>query len=102
MGSPDPDGRQIDGLGGGVSSLSKTALISRPGEHFAAAVASRGRAYALPGVPWADDAERAADPAAGWDIVYRFGQVPVRNGTTIDWGSTCGNLLSAAALVRLH
>lgn len=29
LGSPDPDGRQIDGLGGGISSLSKAALIGR-------------------------------------------------------------------------
>ena len=27
LGSPDPDGRQIDGLGGGMSSLSKAAII---------------------------------------------------------------------------
>ena len=33
MGSPDPNGRQLDGLGGGISSLSKVAIIgpsSRP------------------------------------------------------------------------
>jgi 2-methylaconitate cis-trans-isomerase PrpF len=33
MGSPDPNGRQLDGLGGGVSSLSKVAVVgpaSRP------------------------------------------------------------------------
>jgi hypothetical protein len=29
LGSPDPDGRQIDGLGGGISSLSKVAIIGR-------------------------------------------------------------------------
>lgn len=92
MGSPDPDGRQIDGLGGGVSSLSKTAIVSPPGEHMRDA----------PGVAWADDVARAADPHTGWDIVYRFGQVPVRAGTAIDWGSTCGNLLAAAALFAVH
>ena len=27
LGSPDPDGRQVDGLGGGISSLSKAAII---------------------------------------------------------------------------
>ena len=27
LGSPDPDGRQIDGLGGGISSLSKAAIL---------------------------------------------------------------------------
>jgi 2-methylaconitate cis-trans-isomerase PrpF len=29
LGSPDPDGRQIDGLGGGISSLSKAAILGR-------------------------------------------------------------------------
>lgn len=29
MGSPDPYGRQVDGLGGGISSLSKVAIIGR-------------------------------------------------------------------------
>ncbi|MGE0821351.1 MAG: 2-methylaconitate cis-trans isomerase PrpF family protein [Candidatus Binatia bacterium] len=29
LGSPDPDGRQIDGLGGGISSLSKAAIIGK-------------------------------------------------------------------------
>src|SRR5207244_8324625 len=29
LGSPDPDGRQIDGVGGGISSLSKAAIIGR-------------------------------------------------------------------------
>ncbi|KNC99497.1 uncharacterized protein SPPG_04892 [Spizellomyces punctatus DAOM BR117] len=32
MGSPDPDGRQIDGLGGGISSLSKVAVVGRAKE----------------------------------------------------------------------
>ena len=32
MGSPDPDGRQIDGLGGGISSLSKVAVIGKSEE----------------------------------------------------------------------
>jgi 2-methylaconitate cis-trans-isomerase PrpF len=31
LGSPNPNRRQIDGLGGGVSSTSKTAIISRSG-----------------------------------------------------------------------
>ena len=32
LGSPDPYGRQIDGLGGGISSLSKVGIIGRGGE----------------------------------------------------------------------
>lgn len=30
MGSPDPNGRQLDGMGGGVSSLSKVCVIGKP------------------------------------------------------------------------
>src|SRR5271167_5132324 len=30
LGSPDPNGRQLDGLGGGISSLSKVCVIGRP------------------------------------------------------------------------
>jgi 2-methylaconitate cis-trans-isomerase PrpF len=31
LGSPDPNGRQVDGLGGGISSLSKAAIIAPSG-----------------------------------------------------------------------
>jgi 2-methylaconitate cis-trans-isomerase PrpF len=30
MGAPDPNGRQLDGMGGGLSSLSKVCVIGRP------------------------------------------------------------------------
>jgi hypothetical protein len=30
MGSPDPSGRQLDGMGGGLSSVSKVCVVSRP------------------------------------------------------------------------
>ncbi|HET9557710.1 MAG TPA: PrpF domain-containing protein, partial [Actinomycetota bacterium] len=30
LGSPDPFGRQLDGMGGGISSLSKAAVIGPP------------------------------------------------------------------------
>lgn len=30
MGSPDPNGRQLDGMGGGLSSLSKICVVGRP------------------------------------------------------------------------
>ena len=30
LGSPDPYGRQLDGLGGGISSLSKAVIIGAP------------------------------------------------------------------------
>lgn len=47
LGSPDPDGRQIDGLGGGSSSLSKAAIVGPP------------------------------PPGSPADIAYRFAQVEV-------------------------
>ncbi len=31
MGSPDPNGRQLDGMGGGLSSLSKICIVGPPG-----------------------------------------------------------------------
>ena len=30
MGSPDPNGRQLDGMGGGVSSVSKACVVGPP------------------------------------------------------------------------
>ncbi len=47
LGSPDPDGRQIDGLGGGISSLSKAAIVG------------------------------AAPPGSSADVAFRFAQVEV-------------------------
>ena len=41
LGSPDPDGRQIDGLGGGSSSLSKAAIVGPPPPDSPADVAYR-------------------------------------------------------------
>src|SRR5215213_2911333 len=47
MGSPDPYGRQVDGLGGGISSLSKIAIVG------------------------------VAPPDADVDVTFTFGQVEV-------------------------
>ena len=47
LGSPDPDGRQIDGLGGGISSLSKAAIVG------------------------------PAPPGSGAGVAFRFAQVEV-------------------------
>lgn len=78
LGSPDKAGRQISGLGGGVSSLSKAMIIGTPGEGL-----EDQRVHGnMPGPDWADDGRR---PGLGsWDIVYRFVQVGVRD-TTLDW-----------------
>jgi hypothetical protein len=34
MGSPDPNGRQLDGMGGGISSLSKVCVIGSPSRRW--------------------------------------------------------------------
>jgi 2-methylaconitate cis-trans-isomerase PrpF len=47
LGSPDPYGREIDGLGGGISSLSKVCIVG------------------------------VAGPGSGADVTFRFGQVDV-------------------------
>lgn len=47
LGSPDPYGREIDGLGGGISSLSKVAIVG------------------------------PAEPGSGADVTFKFGQVDV-------------------------
>ncbi|KAB5596296.1 PrpF domain-containing protein [Ceratobasidium theobromae] len=96
-GSPDPDGRQIDGMGGGISSLSKVVILHAPGAQHPAPDA----ANAFPGVPWANDIVKARDAKSGWDVVYRFCQVGVRE-PELDWGSTCGNLVSAAAMTAIN
>ena len=101
MGSPDPDKRHIDGLGGGISSLSKTAIVGPPDSALAERLSRLGTSF-KDGIDYADDETLASDAEKGWDLVYRFGQVPVQEGTQIDWTSTCGNLVSAVALFALH
>jgi 2-methylaconitate cis-trans-isomerase PrpF len=49
LGSPDPYGREIDGLGGGISSLSKVCIVG------------------------------VAGPGSGADVTFRFGQVDVES-----------------------
>ncbi|BGP24508.1 methylitaconate delta-isomerase [Rhodotorula toruloides] len=93
LGSPDPAGRQISGLGGGVSSLSKAAIVSVPGE----AKEEQAIHGALPGASWADDGERNGQT---WDIVYRFAQVGVKE-PVLDWSASCGNMFTAAALTSI-
>lgn len=92
IGSPDPDGRQIDGVGAGVSSTSKTAIISRAGDPWDLALRKAG--HPLPGLPWIDEEPEKVKSIS--DAVYRFGQVAIKE-ESIDWGSTCGNMVSAAA-----
>lgn len=67
MGSPDGQyGRQLNGMGGGVSSLSKICVVGPPSE---------------------------AQKAARIDVEYTFAQVGIRD-SLIDYSGNCGNLSS--------
>jgi 2-methylaconitate cis-trans-isomerase PrpF len=67
MGSPDAQyGRQLNGMGGGVSSLSKICVVGSPSE---------------------------AQKAARIDVEYTFAQVGIRD-SVIDYSGNCGNLSS--------
>ena len=48
IGSPDPSGRQLDGMGGGVSSLSKVCIVGPSSRPDAAAAARWGPAHRIP------------------------------------------------------
>ena len=68
IGSPDPEnGRQLDGMGGGISSLSKICVV--------------------------EPTDRDADADAA-DVDYTFVQIGVR-GDEVDYSSNCGNMTSA-------
>jgi 2-methylaconitate cis-trans-isomerase PrpF len=67
MGSPDPEhGRQLNGMGGGISSLSKICVVEKPTQ---------------------------AQIDEGIDVVYTFVQVGIRD-SSIDYSGNCGNLSS--------
>ena len=67
MGSPDAQyGRQLNGMGGGVSSLSKICVVGSSSE---------------------------AQKATGIDVEYTFAQVGIRD-SIIDYSGNCGNLSS--------
>jgi len=72
MGSPDAQYcRQLNGMGGGVSSLSKICVVGSPSE--------------------------AQDSAAEIDVEYTFAQVGIRD-SVIDYSGNCGNLSSMVGL----
>ncbi|KAK0212098.1 PrpF protein [Desarmillaria ectypa] len=67
MGSPDPvHGRQLNGMGGGVSSLSKICVVGTPSP---------------------------IQQSQGVQVEYTFVQVGIRD-TSIDYSGNCGNLSS--------
>ncbi|KAJ3716669.1 DUF453 domain-containing protein [Lentinula raphanica] len=75
MGSPDPEyGRQLNGMGGGVSSLSKICVVQP---------ASSNQREML-----------------GIDVEYTFVQVGIRD-SSIDYSGNCGNLSSMIGVFAL-
>jgi len=56
--------RQISGLGGGASSLSKCAVVSAPSDDWQRLARIAGHPF--PGVSWAENFERASDSKTGW------------------------------------
>ncbi|KAH9928395.1 PrpF protein [Fomitopsis serialis] len=74
MGSPDPKyGRQLNGMGGGVSSLSKVCVVGAASEE---------------------------QRAAGIDVEYTFAQVGIRD-ELVDYSGNCGNLSSMIGVFAL-
>lgn len=73
IGSPDPYGRQLNGLGGGISSLSKVVI------------------YRVP----------EPSETTDYDIEYTFVQVDIKTGE-LDMTGNCGNLTSAVGPVAIR
>ncbi|TDL29420.1 DUF453-domain-containing protein [Rickenella mellea] len=74
MGSPDPEhGRQLNGMGGGVSSLSKICVVGEPSEQLR---------------------------ADGIDVDYTFCQVGIRD-ESLDYSGNCGNLSSMVGVFAI-
>ncbi|KAK7682656.1 hypothetical protein QCA50_014457 [Cerrena zonata] len=75
MGSPDAEyGRQLNGMGGGVSSLSKICVVGHPSEE-----------------------QKAAQDV---DVTYTFVQIGIRD-SEVDYSGNCGNLSSMIGVFAL-
>ncbi|CAL1717156.1 unnamed protein product [Somion occarium] len=74
MGSPDAEyGRQLNGMGGGVSSLSKICVVGRPSDE---------------------------QKSRGIDVTYTFAQIGIRD-SVVDYSGNCGNLSSMIGVFAL-
>ncbi|RFU77050.1 duf453 domain protein [Trichoderma arundinaceum] len=80
MGSPDPVyGRQLDGMGSGISSTSKVVVIGPP----SASGSSPGSPRPASGV--------GPNGSSSVDAEFTFAQVGIRDGS-LDLAGTCGNM----------
>jgi 2-methylaconitate cis-trans-isomerase PrpF len=73
MGSPDPNGRQLDGMGAGISSLSKICLVERMTKRL-------------------DIEKEGVDSTVAID--YTFVGIGIENNE-VDVAGNCGNMISA-------
>ncbi|KAG9185893.1 mannan endo-1,6-alpha-mannosidase [Alternaria panax] len=100
MGSGDPYGRQLDGMGAGISSLSKICLVEPYGKRIA--LPERGTRFrtGFGGIDAARESARAAQaleeakPQQQLDIDYTFVGLGIENDE-VDVAGNCGNMGSA-------
>eukprot|EP01134_Creolimax_fragrantissima_P001343 CFRG1343T1 len=78
MGSPDKYGRQLNGMGGGISSLSKIMVVCKPST------------LAHPSTTQTTNIH-AHTKITNIDLDYSFGQVSVTK-PVVEWNGNCGNL----------
>jgi 2-methylaconitate cis-trans-isomerase PrpF len=82
MGSPDPYERQLNGMGGGISSLSKAVVVSKIEKS--------------PNPAPPNSKQNPSGSREEADLEYTFVQVGITD-TSIDMSGNCGNLTSAVA-----
>jgi 2-methylaconitate cis-trans-isomerase PrpF len=98
MGSGDPYGRQLDGMGAGISSLSKICLVEPYGTRplvARQAIAARVQYQSLDGARDLLEKVRArGDAIDGIDVDYTFVGLGIENDE-VDVAGNCGNMSSA-------
>lgn len=98
MGSGDPYGRQLDGMGAGISSLSKICLVEPYGGRRPVArqaIAERVQYQSLDGArDLLDKVRTRGDAVDGIDVDYTFIGLGIENDE-VDVAGNCGNMSSA-------
>jgi 2-methylaconitate cis-trans-isomerase PrpF len=98
MGSGDPYGRQLDGMGAGISSLSKICLVEPYGRRRPVArqaIAERVQYQSLDGArDLLDKVRTRGDAVDGIDVDYTFVGLGIENDE-VDVAGNCGNMSSA-------
>lgn len=81
IGAPDPHGRQLNGMGAGISSLSKICIVGKPTQ--------------TPGKTSHQSSEsRKHLPHEDYDVTYTFVGIGIERDET-DYAGNCGNMSSA-------